>query len=197
MTKEMVNLILEFLRVLLSPQIVGGVVAVIFLLVLKRELKALIGRIASIRFPGGGELSTSQIERESEVPPNPQPPTPLEIAPVEQINNPTPQDFELLRQLYNAERIQSHVWEYRFLNTYLVRRTQEVLDWFITLEQPTTIRLADAHWMQFIQEPKEREAILNALLNHRLVEQNGELLQVTPKGREYAQWRGPLPKIVS
>jgi len=197
MKMEMANLILEFIRILLSPQIVGGVVAVIFLFLLKKELKALIGRIASIRFPGGGELSTSQIERETEVSSNPQTPTPQEFPPIEQKPNPTPQDFEQLRQMFNAERIQSYIWEYRFLNTYLVRRTQEVLDWFIMLSQPTTIRLADAHWMQFIQEPKEREAILNALLNHHLVEQKGELLQVTPKGREYAEWRGPLPKIAS
>jgi len=194
---EMANLILEYLRVLLSPQIVGGVVAIIFLFVFEKELKVLIGRVASIRFPGG-ELSTSQIERATEVPLSSMPSTlPERPVPIEGGNDPTPQDFEQLRQMYTAEKIQSRVWEYRFLNMYLVRQTQEVLDWFIVLEQPTTFRLVDTHWMQFIPDFKEREAILNALLNHHLVEQRGELLQVTPKGHEYARWRGPLPKIVS
>jgi len=195
---ETAKLVLEYVRVLLSPQIIGGIVTIIVLFTLSNELKALFRRIAKIRFPGGSEVSTSQIERAIEAPiSNSEPPNPTDTSPVAGKQNPTPQDFELLRQLYDAERAQSHLWEYRYLNFFLVRHTQQFLDWLITLPNPTSVGLADAHWMQFIPDPNERFAILNALMTHHLVEQNMGLLHVTEKGREYAQWRGPLPQLPS
>ena len=61
---ETAKLVLEYLRVLLSPQIIVGIIGIVFLILFREDTKALILRIAKIRFPGGAELSTSQSERQ-------------------------------------------------------------------------------------------------------------------------------------
>ena len=61
---ETTKLILEYLRVLLSPQIIVGIIVLVFSILFREDIKALILRIAKIRFPGGAELSTSQSERQ-------------------------------------------------------------------------------------------------------------------------------------
>ncbi len=195
---ETAKLVLEYLKVFLSAPVIGGLVAIIALFFLGREIKTLIQRIAKIRLPGGSEVSTSQIDKAIEGPSGrADPPNPIGESPVPQTANPTPQDYQHLKQLFDAERIRAFLWEYRYLNLFLVRHTQQFLDWLIGLQNPTTLPLADAHWMQTISDPGERQAVLNALLTHHLIQLNGELIEVTPKGREYVQWRGPLLPLPS
>jgi|LQYC01.1.fsa_nt_gi hypothetical protein len=193
---EWAKLGIDFLRVILSSQIVYGLVAITFFVFFKDDIKALIKRIAKIRFPGGSELSTSQLEKASEVSPGKgEPPTPVGEAPIPQNISLTPQDIETISQLFNAERAKSALWEYRYLNYFLARHTQQFLDWLSNLPNSTTVPFADAFWMPAVPDPNERKAVLNALLTHHLVQLNGELIEVTPKGKEYIQWRGPLPSL--
>ena len=63
---EIAKLVLEYVKAVLSPQVVAGVAALIFLGSLKEDIRGLLRRIAKIRLPGGSELSTSQVERASE-----------------------------------------------------------------------------------------------------------------------------------
>jgi hypothetical protein len=42
---------------------------------------------------------------------------------------------------------------------------------------------------------EERKAIIDALTMHLLIQRKGDLIEVTPKGREYIRLRGPLPSI--
>lgn len=177
---EIAKLVLEYFKVFLSTPVIGGLVAIVALIFLGGEIKALIQRIAKIRLPGGSEVSTSQIEKAIEAPSGrADPPNPIGGSPVLETDNPTAQDFQRLKQHFDAERIRAFLWEYRYLNFFLVRHTQQFLDWLIGLQNPTTV-------------PHERQAVLNALLTHHLIQLNGELIEVTPKGREYVQWRGPL-----
>lgn len=196
---EWAKLGLEFLKVLLSAPVALGIVAITFFIFFKEDVKALMRRIAKIRLPGGGELSTSQLEKASEVPPaKSEPPTPIGEAPIPPNISLIPQDLQTISNLFNAERARAALWEYRYLNYFLVRHTQQFLDWLVSLPNPTTVSLADAFWMPVVPAAHEREAILNALLTHHLVQivqRNGELIEVTPKGREYVQWRGPLPPL--
>ena len=53
----------------------------------------------------------------------------------------------------------------------------------------------DSFWMPLIPNPIERGAILDALRNHHLILLQGHMIEVTPKGKEYVQWRGPLPQL--
>jgi len=95
--------------------------------------------------------------------------------------------------LLQSERANAFLWEYRYLNLFLARSTQLVLDWLGTLQQPISVNLLDSHLQAYIVDAQERVAILTALQNHHLILIQNNLVQITPKGREYLQWRGPLP----
>ncbi len=71
------------------------------------------------------------------------------------------------------------------------------MDWFASLPNATTVSLFDALWMPSIPSAEERKAIINVLQAHHLIQFQGELVEVTPKGREYIQWRGALPADVA
>ncbi len=193
---ETARLVLEYVKAVLSPQVVAGIAALAFFLMFKEDIKALIRRIAKIRFPGGGEVSTTQVERASEesppreaVPPVPPP----EQVPLPPSLSLTPDQVEQIAQAFQAERAKAYLWEYRYLNYYLVPATQRVLDWLASLNTRTSYSLFDTIWMPAIPSAEERRAIINALETHHLIQFQGELIEVTPKGREYIQWRGPLP----
>lgn len=193
---DIARLVLDFLKVLLSAQVVAGAVAVVFFAVFREDIKALMRRVAKIRFPGGGEVSTSQAERSSEVPAT-SGPTPT-VPPGEQVALPqnltlTPEQVEQLRQMFQAERARAYLWEYRYLNYFLVAQTQRVLDWLASLKEPPSYELYDTMLIPAIPSAEERKAIVEALQAHHLIQIKGNLLEATPKGQEYIQWRGPLP----
>jgi hypothetical protein len=54
--------------------------------------------------------------------------------------------------------------------------------------------LYDSVWLPLIPSAEERRAIITALQAHYLILVQNELVEVTPKGREYIAWRGPLPQ---
>ncbi len=192
------QLILEYIKVFLTPQIVIGIIVAVFVAAFREDIKALFSRIATIKLPGGTELSTSQSAKLEEEPKNKPPPTP---PPSTDVNLPSSLDqneLRTVRELLNAERVRAYVWEYRFLNYFLVPHTQRVLDWFASLSQRTSIQLFDTVWMPLIPNPQERRAVLSALQAHHLITIENDLVEVTPKGREYIQWRGgPLPALTT
>src|SRR5207249_2538621 len=155
------------------------------------DLKAMLLRIAKIRFPGGTEISTSQSENqekeaaEKQKPP-PTPQTGLPALPVELM----PQQRAAVEEIIRAERATTYLWEYRYLNYFLVYHTQQVLDWLASLQQPITLRYFDSFWLPLIPSANERNAVITALQAHHLIQVTNDLIQVTPKGREYQQWRG-------
>ena len=71
----------------------------------------------------------------------------------------------------------------------------------------TEFRATSQKLVEFIEAERARAALLEyRYLNYYLVPNtqrvlgvhttsNGELIEVTPKGREYIQWRGPLPQL--
>jgi len=191
---ETAKLILEYLKAVLSPQMVAGLVALVFFAVFKEDVRGLLRRIAKIRLPGGSELSTSQADRASEEIPPQKAVTP--VPPPEQVNLPqnlslTPEQAEQVTHAFQAERAKAYLWEYRYLNYFLVPHTQRVLDWLASLDTRTSYSLYDTLWMPTLQTAQERQAVIKALENHHLIQFVGELIEVTPKGREYIQWRGP------
>ena len=203
---EIARLVLEYLKVALSPQTLAAAVAIVFFLAFKEDIRALMRRIAKIRFPGGSELSTSQVERSSEnvSAGEAKPPLP----PAEQVSLPqnlslTPEQVQGIRQLFEAERAKAYLWEYRYLNYFLAPSTQRVLDWLALPQTRASVSLFDTFWLPAIPSAEERKAIINALQAHHLIRLSGELtvtgelIDVTPKGREYIQWRGPLPPMAT
>ncbi|MCP9828032.1 hypothetical protein KBZ19_05970 [Synechococcus sp. L2F] len=193
----MLQLALEFLRIFLSPQAVAGGVTIIFVVVFRNDLKALFQRIAKIRFPGGIELSTSQtarLEASSEAKP------PLKAPAQESSNLQLPRDLSQhqikeISELLEAERAQSYLWEYRYLNYFLAFRTQQVLDWFASLTTRPSLSFFDTLWLPAIPSMEERQNIINALQAHRLITIDNSLIEITPKGKDYIHWRGPLARL--
>lgn len=193
---ENAKLILEYLKVILSSHIVVSMAIIGLFLIFKEDVKALMRRIATIKLPGGGELSTSQIEKSKEefAQNTERPPVSSEGSPQVPDNlNLTQEQVGALRQIFDAERARAALWEYRYLNFFLVRTTQKVLDWLASLPNSTTVSLFDALWMPLTPSAEERKAIIDVLQAHHLIQFQGELVEVTPKGREYIQWRGALP----
>ena len=193
---EIALLVLEYLKVLLSPQMVVGVVGLTFFFLFREDIEALLRRIAKIQFPGGAEVSTLQSERQiKEENVEQKPPSVLTSHLPGLPNDLTQQQRVAVENILKAERATSYLWEYRYLNYFLVYGTQVVLDWLIGLSQPTTYSHFDATWLPTIPSANERGAIINALQAHHLVQVVDAVIKVTPKGEEYQQWRGELPKV--
>jgi hypothetical protein len=196
---DIAAIILDYLRVLFSWPIVTGIIAVTTICLFKADIKLLMTRIAKIRFPGGSELSTSQLERTKVEGAEPARPEVPQIEAQQPVPLPkelefTQQQLEAVRQLYMNERANAYLWEYRYLNYFLAYQTQQVLDWLVTRTAPISRSLFDNIWTPYIPIVQERDAIINALQAHYLIAIDNGLISVTPKGQEYHQWRGPLPQ---
>lgn len=193
------TLILEYLKVFLSTPVVTGGVVIAFMSLFHKQVGGLIDRIWKIKFPGG-ELSASQQNKaRNEIE---SPDAAAKRLPAKQVELPntiqvTPDQSQQIVQLIQSERANAALWEYRYLNYYLVRSTQLVLEWLAALPQPVSLRLLDSFLQPLIPDANERSAIVSALQTHHLVTVTADVLQVTQKGREYLQWRGPLPPAVA
>lgn len=195
---DIATLILEYLKVLLTAPVLFSLDAVLFIILFREDLKALILRVAKIRLPGGTEVSTpqsNQLAAEEEKP-----------APVLRVNDQVPvgdlpadltlQQRTTIEQLIRTHIATAYIWEYRYLNYFLARGTQHILDWLISLPHATTYSHFDSVWLLTIPSANERQAIMNALQAHHLIQQDESgMIVVTPKGREYQKWRGVLPPL--
>ncbi len=193
---EIAKLVLEFIKVFLSAHMVISFLTIIFICTFRKEIAGLITRVLLIKFPGGGELSMSQSQKssvESSIKKDPPSvPAPSDLPSGLHL---TVEQVKTIQELIQSERVNAYLWEYRYLNFFLVRGTQYVLDWLATLQQRPNLRLYDNIWSPIISNPVERQAILNALQQHHLINIMDDLIEVTDKGREYLGWRGPMPAL--
>jgi hypothetical protein len=182
------QLILEYLKVLLSPQVVIGMVVVAFFCRFSTEIVGVMKGVASIRLPGGTQLSLQQ-----------QPISDIEkkAYPVIPTDAPTPQtpDIQLTPEKEKALRDElksvselANLWEYRYLNFFLVPATKSVLYWLAGNENGITYSLYDAMWLPIITSKNERNTIINVLQTHNLISIEGSLIKITPKGKDYIAW---------
>lgn len=193
---EIANLVLDYLRVLLSAPVLFALIAGLFLSHFSEDIKALLLRVAKIRFPGGAEVSTPQSSRLEEEE-GKEPPNPDQVQIQGLPSDLTPEQRQVVEHLIRSHIATAYLWEYRYLNYFLARGTQLVLDWLAGLLQPTTYSHYDTHWLPLIPSANERRAIINALQMHHLVmlDDATGMLSVTPKGHEYREWRGELPPL--
>lgn len=197
---EYANIILEYLKVLLTAPVLFSLVAVVFITLFNEDIKALILRIAKIKLPGGIEVGTPQSSQltAEEQKPAPEPSVDVQEAVAGLPTDLTPQQRRTIEQLIRSHIATAYIWEYRYLNYFLAHGTQLVLDWLVSLPQATTYTHYDSVWLPIIPSANERQAIINALQAHHLIQHDGsEMIVVTPKGREYQEWRGPPPPLTS
>ncbi len=134
----------------------------------------------------GATAAPTDAQEPQEVPPPlPEPP------PAQAVPTLPPDIAQRVREYLEAERARAAFWEYQFLNRFLALHTQQALDWLINLGQRTTVQTYDAFWMPVVGSAQERIVVLDTLRNHHLINIDGHMIEVTPKGREYAAWRGP------
>ena len=107
----------------------------------REPVRALINRIALLKVAGLGELQTSQAAR-AELPPPDGRAAPLPL-PAESTTGTSTSSDPSTTALIKAERERAYLWEYRYLNLFLVRGTQMVLEWFAARESPTTFQVYD------------------------------------------------------
>ena len=184
MNEAHVELALGYLRVLLSapPLTVLGVLVLVW--VFRSDLKAIMSRIATIKFPGGELSTTSQVidHTEKTGPEEPPPDLPEGHISLEQ--------QELVRSFIQAQQATIRLWEYMYLKGYLVLNTHRVLAW-LNLQNSTSIDLFNAYWWPVIPIAKSRENTILALQNHYLITVRDEvMIEITDKGRDYLKWRG-------
>ena len=190
------TLILEYIRVLLSAPPLLSIVAVVLICRFSEDIKALLSRVATIRLPGGAEFATQQsrtvVDDEGTTPPNTE-----EIAVQGIPPGLAPAKEQKIAQLLRAHIATAYLWEYRYLNYFLARTTQLALDWLVGLTQPTTYSLYDSFFLPIVPAARERQAMITALEGHHLIDldQGSNVITLTPKGREYHQWRGELPPL--
>ena len=199
MNEAHVELALGYLRVLLSAPPMTVLVVLVLVWVFRSDLKAIMSRIATIKFPGGELSTTSQIDRSAKTGPDELPPgsTGQKTALPEGLTI-SPEQKELVRNFIQAQQTTSRIWEYRYLNFHFVRNTQLVLDWLASLQNCPSIEMFHALWLPAIPSADDRKAILLALQNHYLITVRDEvMIEITDKGRDYLTWRGPLPYIPS
>ena len=194
----MAELILEYLKVILSGPVIFGAIAAVFFFKFSEDIKALILRVAKIRLPGGAEVSTPQSSRlpegEDKAPPE-QPDEDVQGLPL----GLTTDQHATVEQLIQSHRANAYMWEYRYLNYYLARDTQIVLDWLGGLDVPVTFAHFDTHWLPLIPSAGERQAIIQALESHHLVYMDSQttMIRISEKGQEYREWRGEVPPPAS
>src|SRR5574337_765786 len=134
-------LVLEYLKALLSPQCVAGIVALVFLWRFRDDIRALMKRVASIKLPGGAELSAPQLERAENEKIAAKEPSALSAGTAPALPEGlhlTPEQASAVAEAFRAERAKAYLWEYRYLNYFLVPNTQRVLDWLAGLKERTT-----------------------------------------------------------
>ena len=186
MNEAHVELALGYLRVLLSapPLTVLGVLVLVW--VFRSDLKAIMSRIATIKFPGGELSTTSQVIDHTEKTGSEEPPPDLTEGHI------SLEQQELVRSFIQAQQATIRLWEYMYLKDYLVLNTHRVLAW-LNLQNSTSIDLFNAYWWPVIPIAKSRENTILALQNHYLITVRDEvMIEITDKGRDYLKWRGPL-----
>ena len=194
----MSTVILEYLTVLLSAPPVVAVLVLIGMSRFSDDLKDLLSRVARIRLPGGAEVATQQsrgiVDDERATTPNPEE-IPVQGLPV----GLTPDQQQEIASLIRSHIANAYLWEYRYLNFFLARSTQVALDWLIGIAEPITISHYDSWFLPVVPSARERKAMIAALETHHLIqlEDRTTTISVTPKGREYHQWRGALPPLPS
>jgi hypothetical protein len=193
---DVAQLVLDYLRVFLSGPVIAGAFGVTFLFLFRSEIGDLVNRIIRIRGPGGSEVVASQqAKKREEIVARADPPQLEHPVTLPKDITLTAEQREPVLQLIGSERANAALWEYRYLNVYLARGTQAVLDWLGKTDGPISLRFIDSHLQTFIPDARERDAINAALQKHHLINVAGDFVKITPKGREYLEWRGPLPPV--
>lgn len=182
------QLVLEYLAVILSGPVIGGGVVAGALIGFRKGIRGLLDRGFKIKAPSGWEYEAAQQAQTEAERPAPQEPSTAIQAPEGSLL--TPEQRQAVIGVINSLQQQAREWEFRYLNRYLVRGTQILLNGFAILANGMRRDEYDSTWS--FTTRGERDAMLQALLEHSLITSANDVFRITDKGRDYIKWRGPL-----
>lgn len=209
MIKEILEIILKYLRTFLSWPVVSLVVFLIFIWKFKESIKLFLENLASIKVGpfeasqrrGRGKITEEKIEKEITENLQEQGIT-LNDEQLKQLDDlfsnlskeKESKEVEVANQSeiikYLAER--AELYEFAYLSLYLVHDSKRALLWFNS--QPSSSSTKENFTAQFVLLSQiinpfaEKEAIFNALLVNSLVEQNGALFKISEKGVRFLRY---------
>jgi hypothetical protein len=117
------QIIIEYLKIILSTQFIVGIVSFIVLLLFKDDIRGLLSRIAKIKLPGGSELYTSQKEKDIEPISKDNLPKVVNTETTQKLSeelNLSADQVKIVREVFESERANAFLWEYKYLNLFLV-----------------------------------------------------------------------------
>lgn len=200
---------LEYFKVLGSTAPMVALIALVAIYQFKEHIGRFIDRLNSFKSPLFGELSASSqavknlelstpVNESAAAAPAAAAPTPAPTVQGETLVNVGDADVQTLQRRLTAEIETSLIWEFRYLNYFLVPVTQAALDFLVNRNSPVSVATYDAWATATIANLQERDAVLLALKAHRLVVQGDDgLIESTPKGRMYVIWRGPFSNYLA
>lgn len=199
--KEIVEIILEYMKVFISWPVVFLIVTLIFIAKFKESIKLFLENIASIKV-GPFEASQRQTKIpeekiEDQLTENLQEQgitlSQEQVQQLDEVFNNLSKEKETKEQeiankdqaiKYFAER--AELYEFSYLSLYLVFNSKFALLWFYNqISNSSTKENFNSQFIlnnQVINPFAEKEAIFNALLVNGLLEQNGILFKTSEKG---------------
>ncbi len=168
-------LILDYIKTLLSAHIVvtGGIMWLIW--IFRSEIRNRLEHSAIDISMGGQRVQVSQ--------PNTRQTETANDSSTEGFSDNSPDEHQ------GQHQIAAVIWEYRYLNHYLVPHTQQVLNWFEQVTYPISYETYDTLWQTMIVNPRERRAVFDALVNHYLIVLvENDRYAINDKGRQYCNW---------
>ena len=162
------QIIIEYLKVLLSWPTITFFLVIIFLFKFSESIKIFLSNLRSFK-AGLFELNQQQ-------------------------SLPTRVEKKVEGKLENKKitlEKRAELFEFAYLNLYLVYNTKQALLWFYFT--PST---RENYIFTFILPPQainqsvEKEAIFNALLANELIWQEGILFKITEKGKQFLKFLG-------
>ncbi len=105
-----------------------------------------------------------------------------------------PKENEALKELVQQYRAGAYIWEYRYLNLFLVYNSKRVLTWLVDYGKAISIEVAAGIWSNQLPTD-QRDIIVEVLRSHSLiiVDIKQGTLEATPKGKEFVDFIGRVP----
>lgn len=94
---------------------------------------------------------------------------------------------ELLNLLGSAER-KATLWYFEYLTFFLAAHTKAILEWIATRGIPISRAGFHLTWTSPVPEADERELVLSVLRQSQLIVDDGDLLIVSERGRQFVDY---------
>lgn len=199
--RSSVSSLVEMIRVGLSWPVLAVVLVSLFLWCFQEHIKKLIDELMQIRTPSFG-FSRQKEPKEA--------PTAISKAIVDGlVQHVTAQRdslwefvLEVERQAaasaYSEERgrllIDAVTWRFRYADLFLVPITKRVLHWMTTINSPINRESFEVVWQPVIQDPQQRQAVLNVLIHVGLIRNEAGSLSVSDLSVLYTRFGGNQAK---